>query len=132
MPATDMRCMCNNNLEIRIAGSSCCRQKAGQWTMSGQDDHLSRLIFGLQVVLTGQVPCKWNGMILFKLYVLSTLFLQEELCITSNAPRLNDYCIIFNTPVFCFVHRLSLRLTDYLLIIILVQVLINLLLLTKS
>ena len=116
-----MRLMRNNNLEIRIAGDKRSPQKAGQWTMSGQDDHLSRRIFGLPVILTGQVPCKWNGMMLFKLYVLSTLFLQEELyfrllAITSKAPGLNDYCITFNTPVFCFVHRLSLRVTDYLLI----------------
>ena len=87
MLTTYIRRMRNNNLEIRIGGSSCRPQKASQWTMSGQDDHLSRLIFGLQVILTGQVPCRWNGMILFKLYILSTLFLQEELCITSYAPR---------------------------------------------
>ena len=107
MLATYMQCMHNNNLEIRIAGSSCRPQNASQWTMSGQDDHLSRRIFGLQVILTGQVPCKWNGMILFKLYVLSTLFLQEELyfcllAITSKAPGLNDYYIIFNTPCILF------------------------------
>ena len=107
MLATYMQCMHNNNLEIRIAGSSCRPQKAGQWTMSGQDDHLSRRIFGLQVILTAQVPCKWNGMILFKLYVLRTLFLQEELyfcllAITSKGPGLNDYCIIFNTPCILF------------------------------
>ena len=60
---------------------------------------LSRQIFGLPVILTGQVPCKWNGMILFKLYVLSTLFVQEELyfcllAIMSKAPGLNDYCVV--------------------------------------
>ena len=64
-------------------------------------------IFGLQVILTGQVPCKWNGMILFKLYVLSTLFVQEELyfrllAIMSKAPGLNDYCIIFKNPCILF------------------------------
>ena len=38
-------------------------------------------------------------MILFKLYVLSTLFVQEELyfcllAIMSKAPGLNDYCVV--------------------------------------
>ena len=58
MLASYMQFMRNNSLEIRIAGSSCHLQKAVQWTMSGQDDQMSRQIFGLPVILTGQVPCK--------------------------------------------------------------------------
>ena len=69
MLTTYKRRMRNNNLEIRIVGSSCCLQKAGQWTMSDQDDHFVLTYFWLQVILTGQVPCRWNGMILFKLDV---------------------------------------------------------------
>ena len=65
---------------------------AGQWIMSGQDDVQT---FGLLVILTGHLYCKWIGM-----YV-SIPFIQEKLsifCLLSyyiKASGLNNYCIIF-------------------------------------
>ena len=40
---------------LNLAPIFCSHLNAGQWSMSGQDDHLSRKTFGLQVILRGHI-----------------------------------------------------------------------------